>query len=136
MLETPDLSKFGRSDQLHAALLGICSFVKAHKKYPENNKEDIDETLKLAKETMEANKKASEDNFSCDIEEDVFTKAVQFSSCSISPIAAFYGGIVAQEIVKFTGKYSPLKQWLHFDIYETLPREQVDRTPMNCRYDD
>jgi len=24
-------------------------------------------------------------------------------------MAAFFGGIVAQEIVKFTGKYSPLK---------------------------
>jgi len=33
----------------------------------------------------------------------------EYSDCSISPIAAFFGGIVAQEIVKFTGKYSPLK---------------------------
>ena len=44
---------------------------------------------------------------------------------------------MAQEIVKFTGKYSPMKQWLHFDIYETLPREEgVDRSPMGSRYDD
>lgn len=43
---------------------------------------------------------------------------------------------MAQEIVKFTGKYSPLRQWLHFDIYETLPREQVNREPLNSRYDD
>jgi ubiquitin-activating enzyme E1 len=51
-------------------------------------------------------------------------------------MSAFFGGIVAQEIVKFTGKYSPLKQWLHYDIFETLPRAPVDRTPLNCRYDD
>jgi ubiquitin-activating enzyme E1 len=52
-------------------------------------------------------------------------------------MAAFFGGVVAQEIVKFTGKYSPLKQWLHYDIFETLPKgEDVNRTPMNCRYDD
>jgi len=52
-------------------------------------------------------------------------------------MAAFFGGIVAQEIVKYTGKYSPLKQWLHFDIYETLPREEnINREPANCRYDD
>jgi ubiquitin-activating enzyme E1 len=39
--------------------------------------------------------------------------------------------------VKYTGKYSPLKQWLHYDIFETLPRgEGVDRTPQNSRYDD
>ena len=52
-------------------------------------------------------------------------------------MAAFFGGVVAQEIVKHTGKYSPLKQWLHYDIFETLPRtDKVDRTPLNCRYDD
>lgn len=36
MLETPDLSKFGRSDQLHAALIGLLSFVAKNNRYPEN----------------------------------------------------------------------------------------------------
>ena len=39
----------------------------------------------------------------------VFEKACLYTDCSISPMAAFFGGIVAQEIVKKTGKYSPLK---------------------------
>jgi len=52
-------------------------------------------------------------------------------------MAAFFGGIVAQEIVKFTGKYSPLKQWLHYDIFNSLPTgEHIDRRPLGCRYDD
>lgn len=38
MLETPDLSKFGRSDQLHAALIGILSFIAKYNRYPENSK--------------------------------------------------------------------------------------------------
>jgi ubiquitin-activating enzyme E1 len=29
-----------------------------------------------------------------------------------------------------------MKQWLHFDIYETLPREEVNRAPLGGRYDD
>jgi len=30
-----------------------------------------------------------------------------------------------------------LKQWLHFDIYETLPREDgINRAPVGSRYDD
>jgi ubiquitin-activating enzyme E1 len=49
--------------------------------------------------------------------------AVSYTKCGISPTAAFFGGIIAQEIVKFTGKYSPLKQWLHFDIFETVPKD-------------
>ena len=52
-------------------------------------------------------------------------------------MAAFFGGVVAQEIVKFTGKYSPLKQWLHYDIFESLPRTaEINREPLGCRYDD
>jgi ubiquitin-activating enzyme E1 len=71
-----------------------------------------------------------------EIEGEVFKKAIIYSDCSISPVAAFFGGIVAQEIVKFTGKYSPLKQWIHFDIYETLPRGEANRNVLNSRYDD
>lgn len=53
------------------------------------------------------------------------------------PQAAFFGGVIAQEIVKYTGKYSPLKQWLHYDIFECLPEvPATDCQPMNCRYDD
>ena len=51
-------------------------------------------------------------------------------------MAAFFGGIVAQEIVKYTGKYSPLKQWLHYDIFETVPDASANRAPLNSRYDD
>ena len=51
-------------------------------------------------------------------------------------MASFFGGIVAQEIIKYTGKYSPLQQWFHYDIFQTLPRGPADRTPMNSRYDD
>jgi len=135
MLETPDLAKFGRSDQLHAALFGITEFVAANNKYPEAG--DKDACLALAKAFMEKNQAEDQGNHNPDIEDDVFTKAVSYAGCAVSPMAAFYGGIVAQEIVKFTGKYSPLKQWLHFDIYESLPREEgIDRSPMGSRYDD
>ncbi len=45
---------------------------------------------------------------------------------------------MAQEIVKYTGKYTPLKQWLHFDLQETLPKPetQVNRQVNGSRYDD
>ena len=37
------------------------------------------------------------------------------------PLACFFGGVVAQEIVKITGKYTPISQWLHIDALEVLP---------------
>jgi ubiquitin-activating enzyme E1 len=53
------------------------------------------------------------------------------------PLSAFFGGVVAQEVVKFTGKYSPLKQWLHLDAFEALPATKAEDTqPQNTRYDD
>lgn len=116
-------------------MFGIIEFLAANNRYPEAG--DRDTCLSLAKAFMEKNKGEDEANHCPDVEDDVFTKAVSYAGCSVSPMAAFFGGIVAQEIVKKTGKYSPLKQWLHFDIYETLPREEgVDRSPMGSRYDD
>jgi ubiquitin-activating enzyme E1 len=53
--------------------------------------------------------KANGEGMNLELEEGVFSKAVKYAGSSISPMAAFFGGIVAQEIVKYTGKYTPLK---------------------------
>jgi len=132
MLAIPDLAKFGRSDQLHAALYGIREFVLVNKKYPAEG--DIQACKDLATAMMKKGKEG--ECLQLDIEDDCFKKAISYSSSSISPMAAFFGGIMAQEIVKYTGKYTPMKQWLHFDIYETLPRGEVNKAPLGCRYDD
>lgn len=90
MLEVPDLAKFGRSEQLHAALWGIHKFLAANGKYPGSG--DVEACKTLANEYMKAN---GEEGMAVEIEDDVFQKAVQFSECSISPLSAFFGGIVA-----------------------------------------
>lgn len=102
---------------------------------PQNNDEDFNEVLGLVKKINESNK-ATDGLTIEEIDEKLVRNVARFSQYQISPLAAFFGGIVAQEVVKFTGKYTPLKQWLHYDIFETLPAEGVDRTPLNSRYDD
>jgi len=69
-------------------------------------------------------------------ERTVITNAVRFARAQVSPVASFWGGIVSQEVVKFTGKYTPLRQWLHHEFSEALPKEPVDRRLQNSRYDD
>jgi ubiquitin-activating enzyme E1 len=59
-----------------------------------------------------------------------------YGDTQISPISSFWGGIITQEIVKLTGKFTPLKQWLHHEFFETLPEEGVARTITNDRYYD
>lgn len=133
MLETPDLRFFGRSDQLHIAFNAILEFHKESGRLPETA--DLSTCMDIAKRINESNK-ASNGLALDEMEEKVFKNAMSYSDCSISPMCAFFGGVVAQEIVKFTGKYTPLKQWLHYDIFETLPEGEVDRTPTHDRYND
>lgn len=60
-----------------------------------------------------------------------------WSRCEISPICTFLGGLVSQEIVKITGKYIPINQWLWFDFFETLGNTlNYDRRSINSRYDE
>ena len=39
-------------------------------------------------------------------------------SIDIWPIHRLLSGVIAQEIVKFVGKYMPLHQYLYFDMFE------------------
>ena len=43
---------------------------------------------------------------------------------------------MCQEAIKFTGKYTPLLQWLHYEVFECLPEKTVQRQLLNCRYDE
>lgn len=39
-------------------------------------------------------------------------------------MAAFVGGVLAQEVVKCTGKFTPIPGFLHFSAMEALPSEE------------
>ncbi|OMJ81381.1 hypothetical protein SteCoe_18172 [Stentor coeruleus] len=128
-----DLGKFGRPEQLHFAHWAVREFQKTHHYLPELfNQGHANEVVLIAKALNEAGK----GTFSVDaIDEDVVRKVALYARAQVSPIASFWGGIMAQEIVKATGKYSPLQQWLHIDFFEILS-DNVDRTLHNSRYDD
>ena len=41
---------------------------------------------------------------------------IKFSRYKIIPICSLIGGYISQEIIKTTGKYNPLNQWIFFDL--------------------
>lgn len=43
---------------------------------------------------------------------------IKFSQFKIIPICSIIGGYISQEIIKVTGKYTPINQWLFFDLYD------------------
>jgi hypothetical protein len=52
---------------------------------------------------------------------------VGYVSCLIRVIAAFLGGVVAQECLKsLSGKFTPIQQWLLVDAIELLPTSFAD----------
>ena len=70
------------------------------------------------------------------VDAEIIRNIARYARASISPNASFWGGIVAQEIIKYNGKFVPIRQWLHNEFFEALPTTKVDRTPQNSRYDD
>jgi ubiquitin-activating enzyme E1 len=133
---TPDLAFFDRPGLLHYALQGILKFNDEKGHLPGNSEEDATAVINYAKEINEGHK-STEGAWTLDEwSDEIFNNAARYSQASISPVASFFGGVVAQEIVKYTGKYTPITQWFHMDFFKSLPKTEVNREPTNTRYDD
>ncbi|TMW66101.1 hypothetical protein Poli38472_003866 [Pythium oligandrum] len=135
-----DGAKFGRAEQLHIAVWSLLEFEERNGRLPQpHHDDDAAEVVAIAKEGLRHLSELTDgkEAFKVDeLDEDVVTQAALYAVVDLQPLAAFFGGIVAQEIVKFTGKFTPLKQWLHFDAFEVLPDERpTDATPIGSRYD-
>lgn len=138
-LAVPDLGKFGRSEQLHLAVHAVRMYREKHGKSPEfRDKAAAAACVELAKEWNAARKAEGDKALSVDeLDEKVVSDTAMFAKSCICPMAAFLGGVVAQEVVKFTGKYTPLHQSLYVDMFELLPAEEpTEWQPTGSRYDD
>ncbi len=131
-----DLRLFGRAEQLHIGFCAIIDFYAKHGSLPEvNNMGQANEVVEIAKK-MNEDRKARK-SFSVEkIEEDVVRNMARFARTQITTMTSFFGGVAAQEGFKTVGKYNPIQQWFHYDCFETLPPETVNRKPVGSRYDD
>ncbi|OQR92773.1 ubiquitin activating enzyme, E1 family [Thraustotheca clavata] len=131
-----DGAKFGRAEQLHIVLNGLFQFQEKHGHAPRvYNDEDADKVLEYAKAGPPALEGV--ETFAVEELDEILTKHLaQVAAIELQPLAAFFGGVIAQEVVKFTGKFTPLKQWMHLDFVEVLPESiPTDNEPQNSRYD-
>lgn len=142
-LETPDLDKWGRSEFLHLAFTALLEFATTHGRLPElNNQEEAEAYSKLVLEVHQENKNKMDIEGAAKVDEindsllNIAKNIALFARTNLTTHVSFWGGIVAQEIVKFTGKFMPIRQWLHYENFELLPEGPVDRTLTDCRYDD
>ena len=141
-----DVSKTNTNEIIHIGLLALNKFYEEKNSLPDlNNEEQAKIILAYGKEIYQNKKQLFWlDGLEDELEDfhKIFEKTLLrlslWARAQISPISSFLGGISAQEIVKYTGKYNPIHQWVWFDFSETVENleNNIERNLMNDRYDD
>lgn len=131
-----DYAKFERPQQLHIGIQALHDFAGRHKgQLPRpHNEEDAAEVLKVAKSI------AAEGDEPVELDDKLLRELSYQAQGDLSPMAAFFGGLAAQEVLKsVSGKFHPIVQWLYFDSLESLPtstqRSEGLCRPLDSRYD-
>ena len=130
-----DMIHFGAELQQHVALYGTLEFSSRRggqfpAVYSEN---DASEVLDICRELLD-NKAIAVDDLELDNE--FIRKFAMLSSVELQPMAAFVGGVLGQEVVKCSGKFTPIPGFLHFSAREVLPTENPSRwESRGSRYD-
>ncbi|GMY10542.1 ubiquitin-activating enzyme e1 1 [Fagus crenata] len=131
-----DFSKFDRPPLLHLAFQALDKFVSELGRFPvAGSEEDAQKLISVATNINES----SGDGRLDDINPKLMRHFAFGAKAVLNPMAAMFGGIVGQEVVKAcSGKFHPLFQFFYFDSVESLPTEPLDPSdfrPRNSRYD-
>lgn len=129
-----DFAKFDRPAQLHLAFQAVDIFTEKNKRLPiPRNENDANEVLEIVKEL---NKKLADP---VEINDKLIKEVSYQARGDLSPMAAFFGGLVAQEVLKsISGKFTPFSQYFYFDSLESLPSQPLTEelcAPIGSRYD-
>lgn len=129
-----DFAKFDRPGQLHVGFQALDSFVEKNGRYPiPRNESDANDVLAIAKEINNASPNP------VDIDDKLIKELAYQSRGDLSPMAALFGGLVAQEVLKaISGKFMPITQYMYFDSLESLPSQSLTEelcAPVGSRYD-
>nr|KMM66273.1 hypothetical protein, variant [Coccidioides posadasii RMSCC 3488] len=131
-----DFAKFDRPAQLHIGVQALHKFAEDHNGEAPRPHNDSD-----ARQVFEiAQKLASDTEEKTELDEKLIKELSYQARGDLSPMAALFGGLAAQEVLKaVSGKFHPIVQWMYFDSLESLPKS-VERSeelckPLNSRYD-
>lgn len=121
--EVNDYSKEGRNELLHCAFIAIHKYYKIKNELPEINRKEHEKKVFKYTQSIYENAKNNNEEWINKIDyfdEKIIMNVARRSKCEISPLCSFLGGIASQEIIKATGKYIPINQWLWFDFFESV----------------
>ncbi|KAL2130625.1 hypothetical protein VTI74DRAFT_6152 [Chaetomium olivicolor] len=130
-----DFAKFDRPQQLHIGFQALHAFAQTHGRLPRPmNDEDALVIINSAEKFAEA------EGIEVEFDEKLLKELSYQATGDLSPMAAFFGGLTAQEVLKaVSGKFHPVKQFMYFDALEALPtgctRSEELCKPTGSRYD-
>jgi ubiquitin-activating enzyme E1 len=130
-----DYAKFDRPQQLHVGFQTLHAFAEQHGRLPRpHNEQDALIIIGAAQAFVK------QEGLDVEIDEKLIRELSYQAQGDLSPMAAFFGGLAAQEVLKaVSGKFHPVHQWLYFDSLESLPsnfkRSEELCAPTNSRYD-
>ena len=131
-----DFAKFDRPQQLHIGFQALHHFAEHHEgELPRpHSDQDASEVFRYAKDL------ADNEDEKVELDEKLLKELSYQARGDLAPMAAFFGGLAAQEVLKsVSGKFHPIVQWLYFDSLESLPtstkRSEELCRPVNSRYD-
>ena len=131
-----DFAKFDRPQQLHLGFQALHKFASKNSgKLPRPySDKDASEVFDYARAL------AGDGDDKIDLDEKLLRELSYQAQGDLAPMAAFFGGLAAQEVLKsVSGKFHPILQWLYFDSLESLPssvkRSEELCKPLGTRYD-
>ncbi|KAL3826155.1 hypothetical protein ACJIZ3_022184 [Penstemon smallii] len=131
-----DFAKFDRPPLLHLAFQALDKFIEELGRFPVAGSEE--DAQKLIALFTDINNGLSDGRLE-EIDQKLLRNFAFGARAVLNPMAAMFGGIVGQEVVKAcSGKFHPLYQFFYFDSVESLPSEPLDPNdlkPLNSRYD-
>ena len=129
-----DYSKKDRNCLLHCFVLSIQKFFYIHQKLPDiNNDKQAEEIVNFSKEFY-LNFKNQENilfRYSKIFDDNFIKNLALYSNTQLSTDSSFLGGVLAQEILKFSGLYKPLNQILYYNNYITIENLKKDDNEIN-----
>eukprot|EP01038_Epipyxis_sp_PR26KG_P012667 gene12667-16982_t len=132
-----DLINFGSETQQHVAFIATHKFLAEKGHLPGVNSDvDANTILEYAKSVVVSGEVNLPD---FEVDEKQVLRYARHAASELQPIVAFTGGVLAQEIVKCTGKFTPIPGFLHFSAPEALPNDApsvADTLPRNSTYDE
>ena len=131
---TCDYAKWGAAQQHHVAVQGMLKWsAKNNGELPTVT--DFEGVKAAAADFLQTIDEDMRSSFSVD--DAILKKTIMHSKSELHPLQAFFGGVAAQEVMKFTGKFLPLNQWMYLDCFELLEEELPEdcETKEASRYD-